>query len=137
MLVSRRKLDDSSNLVKAELARIAGHLTCVQSGSSQLTVIHTELSTLPTILCSGLSLSTEHAGKTVTLKADVIRPLLPLLHPQTHCSVKQGVCGFHFTSHYFYSFSRRFYPKRLPRESFTKGLRSLINNKIETEKHCG
>ncbi|XP_067098811.1 serine/threonine-protein kinase ATR [Osmerus mordax] len=85
-----KTLDDSSNLVKAELARIAGQLTCVQSGSSQLTVIHTELLTLPTILCSGLSLSTEHAGKTVTLKADVIRPLLPLLHPQTHCSVKQA-----------------------------------------------
>uniref|UniRef100_A0AAX7TJ54 Serine/threonine-protein kinase ATR n=1 Tax=Astatotilapia calliptera TaxID=8154 RepID=A0AAX7TJ54_ASTCA len=61
------KLEDSSEQVKKELARIIGQLSCLQS----------ELS--------------NHAGKAVpSLKASVVRPFLPLLRPQAPSTVKQA-----------------------------------------------
>lgn len=89
------RLEDSSEQVKKELARIVGHLSCIQSELSHLSVTHTESTCLHKILCLCLSLATEHAGNTFSsLRASVIRPFLPLLRQQAPSSVKQGIWGF-------------------------------------------
>jgi len=57
-------------------------------------------------------------------------------HTHTHMHLAEG-SGETLHEHiYIYAFSRRFYPKRLPRESFTKVHRSMIINN-EPQKHCG
>ena len=64
----------------------------------------------------------------------VEQPFPPAPKPPTF-STKVGMCKMFFLGPWFingiiiiyiYAFSRRFYPKRLPRESFTKEHRSLI-----------
>lgn len=85
------KLEDSSEQVKKELARIIGQLSCLQSELSSLSDIHTDSTGLPKILCLSCSLEADHAGKAVpSLKASVVRPFLPLLRPQAPSTVKQG-----------------------------------------------
>uniref|UniRef100_A0A3B4FF58 Serine/threonine-protein kinase ATR n=1 Tax=Pundamilia nyererei TaxID=303518 RepID=A0A3B4FF58_9CICH len=85
------KLEDSSEQVKKELARIIGQLSCLQSELSSLSDIHTDSTCLPKILCLSCSLETDHAGKAVpSLKASVVRPFLPLLRPQAPSTVKQA-----------------------------------------------
>lgn len=89
------KLEDGSEQVKKELARIIGQLCCLQSELSSLSDIHTESTCVPKILCLRCSLAADHAGKAVpSLKAAVIRPFLPLLRPQAPSSVKQGTLGY-------------------------------------------
>ncbi|XP_031592853.2 serine/threonine-protein kinase ATR isoform X3 [Oreochromis aureus] len=85
------KLEDSSEQVKKELARIIGQLSCLQSELSSLSDIHTDSTGLPKILCLSCSLEADHAGKAVpSLKASVVRPFLPLLRPQAPSTVKQA-----------------------------------------------
>lgn len=87
-------LEDSSEQVKKELAKIIGQLSCIQSELSQLSDTHTKSTRLPEILCHQLSLATEHAGSTFpSLRATVVRPFLPLLRHQAPSSVKQGILG--------------------------------------------
>uniref|UniRef100_A0A669BAQ8 Serine/threonine-protein kinase ATR n=1 Tax=Oreochromis niloticus TaxID=8128 RepID=A0A669BAQ8_ORENI len=85
------KLEDSSEQVKKELARIIGQLSCLQSELSSLNNIHTDSTGLPKILCLSCSLEADHAGKAVpSLRASVVRPFLPLLRPQAPSTVKQA-----------------------------------------------
>ncbi|KAM6912554.1 serine/threonine-protein kinase ATR isoform 1-T1 [Xenentodon cancila] len=84
-------LEDRSEQVKMELARIVGHLSCIQSELSEFSDIKSESADLQKIICLRCSLSTEHAGKPApSLKASVVRPFLTLLGPQAPSSVKQG-----------------------------------------------
>ncbi|KAM6960680.1 serine/threonine-protein kinase ATR [Aplochiton taeniatus] len=73
-------LEDGSEQVKVELARIAGQLTCVLSECSVLGVSPIAPAPPPEFLCSCLSLSAEHAQNTPALPSSLIRPLLPLLN---------------------------------------------------------
>ncbi|XP_070697802.1 serine/threonine-protein kinase ATR [Pempheris klunzingeri] len=85
------RLEDSSEQVKKELARIIGQLSCIQSELSQLSDTRTESTRHPHILCLQLSLATEHAGSTFpSLRATVLRPFLPLLNHKAPSSVKQA-----------------------------------------------
>uniref|UniRef100_A0AAQ5YK84 Serine/threonine-protein kinase ATR n=1 Tax=Amphiprion ocellaris TaxID=80972 RepID=A0AAQ5YK84_AMPOC len=85
------RLEDSSEQVKKELARIIGQLSCIQSELSKLSDVHTESTCLPKILCLRQSLATEHAGKAVpSLRTSVVKPFLPLLGPEAPSSVKQA-----------------------------------------------
>ncbi|XP_032356106.1 serine/threonine-protein kinase ATR [Etheostoma spectabile] len=85
------RLEDSSEQVRKELARIIGQLSCIQSELSQLSDTHTESSCLPEILCHQLSLATEHAGNTFpSIRAAFVKPFLPLLKKQAPSSVKQA-----------------------------------------------
>ncbi|XP_042356809.1 serine/threonine-protein kinase ATR [Plectropomus leopardus] len=85
------RLEDSSEQVKKELARIIGQLSCIQSELSQLRDTHTESTRPPKILCHQLSLTTEHAGNTPpSLRASVVRPFLLLLKHQAPSTVKQA-----------------------------------------------
>ncbi|KAM9708676.1 serine/threonine-protein kinase ATR isoform 1-T1 [Menidia menidia] len=87
------RLEDSSEHVKTELARIVGHLSCIQSELSRLcdTQIHADSADPPRILCLRCSLTTEHAGKAApALRASTVRPFLPLLGPQAASKVKQA-----------------------------------------------
>nr|XP_020472290.1 serine/threonine-protein kinase ATR isoform X1 [Monopterus albus] len=85
------RLDDSSELVRSELARIIGQLSCIQSEVSHLGVTQTESICLPKILCRRLSLATEHDGNTFPfLTASVVKPFLKLLRPEAPSSVKQA-----------------------------------------------
>ncbi|KAM7376136.1 hypothetical protein PAMP_005881 [Pampus punctatissimus] len=84
-------LEDSSEQVKKELARIIGQLSCIQSELSKLSDNHTEASRPTEMLCRRLSLATEHAGITVpSLRASVVTPFLPLLKQQAQSTVKQA-----------------------------------------------
>ncbi|XP_062295726.1 serine/threonine-protein kinase ATR [Scomber scombrus] len=84
-------LQDSSERVKEELARIVGQLSCIQSELSKLSDTHIEVTPLPEMLCRRLSLATEHAGNTMpSLRTFVVRPFLPLLTQQTPSTVKQA-----------------------------------------------
>jgi len=90
-------LEDKSEQVKMELARIVGQLSCIQSELSKVSDIHTESTDLPKVLCLRCSLATEHAGKAVpSLRASVVRPFLPLLGPQAASRVKQGTYLFSY-----------------------------------------
>ncbi|KAM8736458.1 serine/threonine-protein kinase ATR isoform 1-T1 [Acanthopagrus schlegelii] len=85
------RLEDSSEKVKTELARIVGQLSCIQSGLSQLRDTRAEFSRPPKILCHQISLAAEHAGNTSpSLKANIVKPFLPLLRKQAPSSVKQA-----------------------------------------------
>ncbi|XP_067335525.1 serine/threonine-protein kinase ATR isoform X2 [Channa argus] len=85
------RLEDSSEQVKTELARIIGQLSCIQSELSHLSVTHTQPTCLPKILCLSICLSTEHAGNTFpSLGLSVVRPFLPMLRQQSPSSVKQA-----------------------------------------------
>ncbi|KAK5917220.1 hypothetical protein CgunFtcFv8_012127 [Champsocephalus gunnari] len=85
------RLEDSSETVKKELARIIGHLSCIQSDLSQLSDTQTKSTPAPEILCRTLSLAAEHAGNSLpSLQATVVKPFLPLLKPQAPSSVKQA-----------------------------------------------
>ncbi|XP_033469705.1 serine/threonine-protein kinase ATR [Epinephelus lanceolatus] len=85
------RLEDSSEQVKKELARVIGHLSCIQSELSQLSDTHTESTHPSERLCHQLSLAAEHAGNSPpSLRASVVRPFLPLLKQQAPSSVKQA-----------------------------------------------
>ncbi|XP_058471109.1 serine/threonine-protein kinase ATR isoform X2 [Solea solea] len=85
------KLQDRSEQVKSELARIIGQLSCVQADVSLLSDIQAESTCNPKILCLRLSLTAEHAKDScLPLKAMVVRPFLPLLRQQAPSSVKQA-----------------------------------------------
>lgn len=85
-------LQDSSEQVKKELARIVGQLSCIQSDLSKLTNTHTEASRPSEMLCCHLSLAAEHTGNVVpSLRASVVKPFLPLLTQQTPSTVKLGM----------------------------------------------
>lgn len=89
-------MEDSSEQVKKELARIIGHLSCIQSQLSKLN----ESQSTHEILCQKLSLASEHAGDTFpSLGASVVKPFLPLLRQQAPSSVKQGILLFYFLSY--------------------------------------
>ncbi|XP_034530392.1 serine/threonine-protein kinase ATR [Notolabrus celidotus] len=85
------RLEDGSEQVKKELARIIGQLSCIQAELSQLSVSHTDSSHHPKMLCHQISLTTEHAGNTCpSLRASVVRPFLFLLGQQAPSSVKRA-----------------------------------------------
>uniref|UniRef100_A0A671W862 Serine/threonine-protein kinase ATR n=1 Tax=Sparus aurata TaxID=8175 RepID=A0A671W862_SPAAU len=85
------RLEDSSEKVKTELARIIGQLSCIQSGLSELSDTRAEFAGPPQILCHQISLAAEHAGNTSPpLKANIVKPFLPLLRKQAPSSVKQA-----------------------------------------------
>uniref|UniRef100_UPI0037E75C66 serine/threonine-protein kinase ATR n=1 Tax=Semicossyphus pulcher TaxID=241346 RepID=UPI0037E75C66 len=85
------RLEDSSEQVKAELARISGQLSCIQAELSQLRDVHTDTAHPPESLCNQLSLAVEHAGNiSPSLRATAVRPFLPLLGPQAPSRVKQA-----------------------------------------------
>lgn len=85
-------MEDGSEQVKKELARIIGQLSCIQSELSQLGDTHAESARPPRILCHQLSLAAEHAGNACpSLKATIVKPFLPLLRQEAPSSVKQGV----------------------------------------------
>nr|XP_046268909.1 serine/threonine-protein kinase ATR [Scatophagus argus] len=87
VLLSR--LEDSSEQVKKELARVVGQLSCIQSELSQLSDTHTESARSPEILCHKLSLAAEHTGKAFSsVRTAFVRPFLPLLRQQAPSSVK-------------------------------------------------
>uniref|UniRef100_A0AAY5KRD1 Serine/threonine-protein kinase ATR n=1 Tax=Esox lucius TaxID=8010 RepID=A0AAY5KRD1_ESOLU len=88
--ICRRILEDTSEQVRAELASISGHLTCVLSGTSKITVNHAEPLPLPTILCSRLGLVAEHIEKPTPIGASIIKPLLPLLQSSCSSSAKRA-----------------------------------------------
>ncbi|XP_076013772.1 serine/threonine-protein kinase ATR [Genypterus blacodes] len=82
-------LEDGSEQVKVELARIIGQLSCIQSDLSELSVGHTEHTRPPELRCLRLTLTAKHAGKTVAyLGASVVRPFLPLLKQQAPSNIK-------------------------------------------------
>lgn len=84
-------LEDKSEEVKLELARIVGQLSCIQSELSKLCDISLDSSCPPKVLCLSCSLTAEHSGKaTPSLKASVVRPFLPLVGPQATSCVKLG-----------------------------------------------
>ncbi|XP_049917731.1 serine/threonine-protein kinase ATR [Epinephelus moara] len=85
------RLEDSSEQVKKELARVIGQLSCIQSELSQLSDTRTESTHPSERLCHQLSLAAEHAGSSPPcLRASVVRPFLPLLKQQAPSSVKQA-----------------------------------------------
>ncbi|CAJ1074374.1 serine/threonine-protein kinase ATR [Xyrichtys novacula] len=85
------RLEDGSDQVKKELARIVGQLSCIQSELSQLGVSHTDSTHPPKMLCHQLTLAAEHTGNNCpSLRANVVRPFLPLLGRQTPSCVKQA-----------------------------------------------
>lgn len=89
--VCSSRLEDSSEKVKTELARIIGQLSCIQSGLSELSDTRAEFAGPTQILCHQISLAAEHAGNTSPpLKANIVKPFLPLLRKQAPSSVKQG-----------------------------------------------
>lgn len=91
MCVRSPLLDDSSENVRRELARIVGHLSCVQSG---LSLLSHDAGHAEELVCHGLCLATEHlGGAPPSLTAAFVKPFLPLLGPLAPSSVKQGLVG--------------------------------------------
>ncbi|XP_016893203.1 serine/threonine-protein kinase ATR isoform X2 [Cynoglossus semilaevis] len=85
------RLEDSSELVKTELARIIGHLSCIQSELSSLSEPEAGSEHLYKTIYLRLRLTAEHAGNScASLKANFVRPFLPLLIPEVQSGVKQG-----------------------------------------------
>ncbi|XP_019728158.1 serine/threonine-protein kinase ATR isoform X2 [Hippocampus comes] len=81
-------LDDSSENVRRELARIVGHLSCVQSGLSLLSY---DANHAEELVCHGLCLAVEHlGGAPPSLTASFVKPFLLLLGPLAPSSVKQA-----------------------------------------------
>uniref|UniRef100_A0A673CE83 Serine/threonine-protein kinase ATR n=1 Tax=Sphaeramia orbicularis TaxID=375764 RepID=A0A673CE83_9TELE len=90
-LINTTLLEDSSEQVMKELARIVGQLSCVQSEVSQLSDTQSETPCPPVLVCHRLCLTSKHAQNTAAfLKASVVRPFLLLLRPQAPSSVKQA-----------------------------------------------
>lgn len=88
------RLEDSSEQVKRELARVVGQLSCLQSDASHLGGIQSSSE----LLCQTISLASEHAETTIpSLGASFVKPFLPLLAQQSPSSVKQGICIFCLT----------------------------------------
>ncbi|MEQ2307392.1 hypothetical protein AMECASPLE_017722, partial [Ameca splendens] len=82
-------LEDKSEQVKVELARIVGQLSCIQSELSKLCDSNEDSMCLPKVLCLRWSLVTEHAeNKVPSLKASIIKPFLTLFRPQAASCVK-------------------------------------------------
>ncbi|XP_077417783.1 serine/threonine-protein kinase ATR isoform X2 [Vanacampus margaritifer] len=82
------RLADGSENVLRELARIVGHLSCIQSGLSWLSddADHPE-----ELMCLGLCLTAEHpGGAPPSLTPSFVKPFLPLLGPQAPSSVKNA-----------------------------------------------
>ncbi|KAF6726268.1 Serine/threonine-protein kinase ATR [Oryzias melastigma] len=80
-------LEDDSEQVKVELARIVGDLCCVQSGLS--TLRYKEHIKHPKFLCFQCGLETEHDGKVEpSLSASVVKQFLSLLGPQSTSGIK-------------------------------------------------
>ncbi|XP_054652391.1 serine/threonine-protein kinase ATR isoform X2 [Dunckerocampus dactyliophorus] len=85
------RLEDSSEQVKRELARIVGQLSCIQSGLSQLDDTCAKATCTEELVCVRLGLAAEHAGNGLpSLKASFLKPFLPLLQPQAASSVKRA-----------------------------------------------
>ncbi|CAN9502464.1 unnamed protein product [Ophioblennius macclurei] len=85
------RLEDSSEHVKKELARIVGQLSCIQSELSQLADRQPESTARPRIFCLRCELTAEHAGgEEPSLRVSTVKPFLPLLKPQAPSSVKQA-----------------------------------------------
>ncbi|KAM9341615.1 serine/threonine-protein kinase ATR [Symphorus nematophorus] len=85
------RLDDGSEKVKRELARIVGQLSCIQTELPQLSDTHIESTRPPEILCHQLTLEAEHAGNICpSLRASAVRPFLSLLRQEAPSSVKQA-----------------------------------------------
>ncbi|KAK7904072.1 hypothetical protein WMY93_016679 [Mugilogobius chulae] len=83
------RLEDGSVQVKQELSRIVGHLSCIQSETSELSDTHTESHCPSSIACHRLCLAAKHKENTATfLKASFVRLFLPLLKQQAPSSVK-------------------------------------------------
>uniref|UniRef100_H3DQ41 Serine/threonine-protein kinase ATR n=1 Tax=Tetraodon nigroviridis TaxID=99883 RepID=H3DQ41_TETNG len=81
------RLEDSSEQVKRELARVVGQLSCLQSDASHLGGIQSSSE----LLCQTISLASEHAETTIpSLGASFVKPFLPLLAQQSPSSVKQA-----------------------------------------------
>ncbi|MEQ2267092.1 hypothetical protein XENORESO_001563 [Xenotaenia resolanae] len=82
-------LEDKSEQVKVELARIVGQLSCIHSELSKLCDSNEDSVCLPKVLCLRWSLVTEHAeNKVPSLKASIIKPFLTLFTPQAASCVK-------------------------------------------------
>lgn len=91
LMSSSSRLEDSSEQVKRELARVVGQLSCLQSDTSHLSGIQSSSE----LLCQTLSLASEHAETTIpSLRASFAKPFLPLLAQQSPSSVKQGILIF-------------------------------------------
>nr|XP_057946886.1 serine/threonine-protein kinase ATR isoform X2 [Doryrhamphus excisus] len=96
------RLEDSSEQVKRELARIVGQLSCIQSGLSQVGNMCSKATCLEELVCTRLDLAAEHAGNGLpSLRASFLKPFLPLLQPVAACSVKQAFLEAlpHFCQH--------------------------------------
>ncbi|XP_014835118.1 PREDICTED: serine/threonine-protein kinase ATR isoform X1 [Poecilia mexicana] len=82
-------LEDESERVKVALARIVGHLSCVQSELSKLCDSNVAGTCRPRVLCLRWSLAAQHTGnKAPSLKAAVVKPFIALLRPQAASCVK-------------------------------------------------
>ncbi|XP_028293251.1 serine/threonine-protein kinase ATR [Gouania willdenowi] len=85
------RLEDSSERVKKELARMVGELSCIQSEISSLSDVRTALDGPLNILCLQCRLAAEHAGKAEpSLTASAVRPFLPLVKAEAPSLVKQA-----------------------------------------------
>uniref|UniRef100_A0A3P9P5C8 Serine/threonine-protein kinase ATR n=1 Tax=Poecilia reticulata TaxID=8081 RepID=A0A3P9P5C8_POERE len=83
------KTPDESERVKVALARIVGHLSCVQSELPKLCDSNVAATCRPKVLCLRWSLAVQHAGnKAPSLKAAVVKPFIALLRPQAASCVK-------------------------------------------------
>ncbi|TRY93692.1 hypothetical protein DNTS_029400 [Danionella cerebrum] len=82
------RLQDSSTLVKMELAGITGQLGCCLSESSQLKFPQEAMAS-PELLCSGFSISDNHCSQT-SIGASILTPFLLLLKPVEDVKVKQA-----------------------------------------------
>lgn len=90
-LCCRSLLEDESEQVKVALARIVGHLSCVQSELSKLCNSDVEASCHSKVLCLRWILAAQHAGnKAPSLKAAIVKPFIALLRPQAASCVKLG-----------------------------------------------
>uniref|UniRef100_M4A4B4 Serine/threonine-protein kinase ATR n=1 Tax=Xiphophorus maculatus TaxID=8083 RepID=M4A4B4_XIPMA len=88
-LCCRSLLEDESEQVKVALARIVGHLSCVQSELSKLCDSDVEATCHSKVLCLRWILAAQHAGnKAPSLKAAVVKPFIALLRPQAASCVK-------------------------------------------------
>lgn len=83
------RLEDSAVQVKQELARVIGHLSCIQSEASELSDTKTKSYSPFSIACHRLSLATNHKETTAALlKASFVRPFLPLIQQQAPSCIK-------------------------------------------------
>ncbi|XP_077396162.1 serine/threonine-protein kinase ATR isoform X2 [Festucalex cinctus] len=82
------RLADGSENVLRELARLVGHLSCIQSGLSRLSD-DADDDRPEELMCLGLCLAAEHPSVAPpSLTASFVKPFLPLLGLQAPSSVK-------------------------------------------------